>query len=127
MLKYERERTALAVLLMRRLYFYNRSCMAVQGGYFFMFFMTSHNATNKIINITVSVINTTPFLKGVRTTAAVLLLCYYSTFYYRVQYTKLLIYRGQVCIFCLLIYWVQYSTIYSQKRNRATAKADGVG
>ena len=31
------------------------------GGYFFMFFMTSHNATNKIINITVSVISTTPF------------------------------------------------------------------
>lgn len=28
-----------------------------------MFFMTSHNATNKIINITVSVINTTPFLR----------------------------------------------------------------
>ena len=126
MLKYEHKRTALAVLLMRRLYFYNRSCMAVQGGYFFMFFMTSHNATNKIINITVSVISTTP-LKGVRTTAAVLLLFYYSTFYYRVQYTKLPIYRGQVCIFCLLIYWVQYSTIYSQQRNRATAKADGVG
>ena len=64
MLKYERKRTALAVLLMRRLYFYNRSCMAVQGGYFFMFFMTSHIATSKIIMSTVSAKAHHPLFKG---------------------------------------------------------------
>ena len=35
-------------------------CIAVQGGYFFMYFITSRITTNKIISNTVSVIHITP-------------------------------------------------------------------
>lgn len=67
----------------------NRLCVAAQGGYFFMFLMTSHNAINKMINNTNSAINIPPLLKGVRTTAAV---PYYDT-YYIIIYERMQVYN----------------------------------
>ena len=46
------------------LFYLNRSVVRIQGGYFFMYFMTSVSATNKIINNAISVINITPNLRG---------------------------------------------------------------
>ena len=59
----------------------NRLVVRTQGGYFFfMYFITSASATNKMISNTVSVKYITPFHKGAGTTAAVPLLFNYIEF-----------------------------------------------